>query len=97
MSKRKATSFMATWLSDPAAYPIIGVIAGACSLSVFAGVRFLTMSPEVHWNKRNRMSPIVDEINSKSWNSHRRALAFMHSNRINEHRMQHLGEKAKQS
>ncbi|OQR92289.1 transmembrane protein [Thraustotheca clavata] len=89
--RAKATTFAQAWLKDTAAYPIIGVIAGACLLSAGASVRYLTKCPHVHWNKENRMSPIRDNVNETKWNSHRDPIRLLSENRINS-----FQEKSKQ-
>ncbi|OQR94635.1 hypothetical protein ACHHYP_01032 [Achlya hypogyna] len=81
--RTKATTFAQAWLKDTAAWPVIGVIVGACALSAGASVRYLTKCPHVHWNKENRSSPIRDDVNETKWNSHRDAIRLMSDNRIN--------------
>ncbi|KAF0687619.1 Aste57867_20603 [Aphanomyces stellatus] len=89
MSHKKATTFAQAWLRDTAAYPIIAVIAGACSLTAFASVRYLTASPEVHWNKDNRKSPLVNEESvARNWNTHRNGFRNWSENAINKHQQE---------
>jgi len=86
MASRKATTAAAIWLKDPAAWPIIAVIGGACALAAGASARYLTKCPDVHWNKSNRQSPIRDnQVNAQKWRSHKDGVRNFSENRINAH------------
>ncbi|CAK4362978.1 unnamed protein product [Aphanomyces euteiches] len=90
MSHRKATTFVQAWLKDTAAYPIIAVIGGALGLTTFSSIRYLTASPEVHWNKENRSTPLAaNEHLAKGWNSHRGGFRTWSENAINKHQKEH--------
>ncbi|ETV67652.1 hypothetical protein H257_16242 [Aphanomyces astaci] len=85
MASRKATTFAQAWLSDTAAYPIIAVIGGALGLTTFSSIRYLSASPEVHFNKANRGNPVISEESAKGWNSHRNGIRTWSENKINQH------------
>ncbi|CAK4082956.1 unnamed protein product [Aphanomyces euteiches] len=53
-SARATRSLIKTWFSDPATYPIIGIMAFAGSMATFEGVRYLTSSPDVAFSKEKR-------------------------------------------
>ncbi len=86
--------FTKRWLSDPAAYPIIGVIVGAVGLCTAASTRYLFKSPDVQWNKDDRSNKTVRENQEEGlkFTSHRTPLAYMSPNVINTH-----GETVKKS
>mmetsp|Transcript_46394 Transcript_46394/g.90638 ORF Transcript_46394/g.90638 Transcript_46394/m.90638 type:complete len:108 (-) Transcript_46394:352-675(-) len=47
--------FIKRWLSDPATYPIIGIITFACSFCLFCSLRCLFCNPDVTIGKKARM------------------------------------------
>ena len=47
-------TFAKRWLSDPAVWPIIGVMGVACGLIGYSGSRALFCSPDVRFNKAER-------------------------------------------
>ncbi|EQC27225.1 hypothetical protein SDRG_11523 [Saprolegnia diclina VS20] len=51
---RATQSVIKTWFSDPATYPIIGIITFATGMSTFAGLRYLSNSPDVTFSKEKR-------------------------------------------
>ncbi|RHZ22088.1 hypothetical protein DYB26_005948, partial [Aphanomyces astaci] len=67
------------------AYPIIAVIGGALGLTTFSSIRYLSASPEVHFNKANRGNPVISEESAKGWNSHRNGIRTWSENKINQH------------
>ncbi|KAH9185145.1 hypothetical protein AeNC1_012875 [Aphanomyces euteiches] len=83
MAARQARSAAKTWFSDPATYPIIGIMALAGFVGTFAGVRFVTTSPDVLISKEKR-TKFYDRSNEDidSFRSHRISVATMQSNPI---------------
>jgi hypothetical protein len=69
-------SFKKHWLMDPACYPIMAIITGACTMVVIAGTRQLVSNPDVRFDKHDREEVI----------RHNEAAARNHLNsRMREH------------
>mmetsp|Transcript_189 Transcript_189/g.237 ORF Transcript_189/g.237 Transcript_189/m.237 type:complete len:95 (+) Transcript_189:174-458(+) len=52
----KEKTWKDAWLSDPGAYPVIGIISTACVIAAGFGVKFMATSPDVQINKDVRKS-----------------------------------------
>ncbi|EQC30765.1 hypothetical protein SDRG_11526 [Saprolegnia diclina VS20] len=83
MAARASQSVIKTWFSDPATYPIIGIITFAMSMSTFAGVRYLSNSPDVTFSKEKRGAIFHrDEQDGAAFRSHRVTVATLKLNPI---------------
>ncbi|CAK4082958.1 unnamed protein product [Aphanomyces euteiches] len=83
MASRVTRSVVKTWFSDPATYPIIGIMAFAASMATFEGVRYLTSSPDVAFSKDKRTK--LDHRSSEegsAFRSHRISAATLKANPI---------------
>ncbi|OQS05742.1 hypothetical protein THRCLA_20541 [Thraustotheca clavata] len=79
----RASSAVKTWFSDPATYPIIGIITFAVSMSSFAGLRYLSNSPDVTFSKQKRGAIFHRDVSDgASFRSHRVSVATMKLNPI---------------
>lgn len=82
----KSSLLVKRWFSDPAAWPIIGVISGAVLLCAGASGRYLFKSPDVQWNKTQRGLPLRENMDEGiAFSSHRTGLAYISKNEINTH------------
>ncbi|CAK4792888.1 unnamed protein product [Aphanomyces euteiches] len=78
VAQRLARSTARTWFSDPATYPIMGIVVTATSVASFAGFRYLTKCPDVVVDKEKRLN-FLDRHDTKSgseFRSHRNAVAL---------------------
>jgi hypothetical protein len=83
MASRAARTVYKTWFSDPATYPIIGIMAFAGSMATFEGVRYLTASPDVSFNKEKRSGmDLRSEEDGAAFRAHRVTAATMKLNPI---------------
>ena len=83
MATRAARSLVKTWLSDPATYPIIGIMVFATSMATFEGVRYVTASPDVSFSKERRSTltaPTSEE--GSAFRAHRITAATLKANPI---------------
>ncbi|DAZ95091.1 TPA: hypothetical protein N0F65_001693 [Lagenidium giganteum] len=71
------------WLSDPATYPLIFCISVGSALCLSVGVRHLTSSPDVKWNRKVRMNPELAIKDQNDWMSHREGLKNLVENPVN--------------
>ncbi|ETV78311.1 hypothetical protein H257_07897 [Aphanomyces astaci] len=82
-STRAARSAYKTWFSDPATYPIIGIMAFAGSMVTFEGIRYVTGSPDVAFNKEKRSQmDLRSEEDGAAFRSHRITAATLKANPI---------------
>ncbi|KAF0690809.1 Aste57867_17839 [Aphanomyces stellatus] len=80
---RATRSAVKTWLSDPATYPIIGIMAFATSMATFEGVRYLTTSPDVSITKEKRTNLFARSTEEgAAFRSHRITAATLKPNPI---------------
>merc|ERR1719231_1371852 len=71
--------------NDPATYPIIVIIGGPCLLCAAQCGRYLFRSPEVHTRAHDRVvGGVSDPSKWERWTSHKRSVALMIKNPINE-------------
>ncbi|KAG9410303.1 hypothetical protein AC1031_018340 [Aphanomyces cochlioides] len=78
VAQRLARSTAHTLFSDPATYPIMGIVVTATSVASFAGFRYLTKCPDVAVDKEKRLN-FLDRHDAKSgseFRSHRNAVAL---------------------
>ncbi|ETV78316.1 hypothetical protein H257_07902 [Aphanomyces astaci] len=72
-----------TWFSDPATYPIIGIMVFAGSMATFEGVRYLTASPDVAFSKEKRSHiDLRSSEDGAAFRSHRITAATLKLNPI---------------
>ncbi|KAF0687944.1 Aste57867_20436 [Aphanomyces stellatus] len=83
-SARATRSAVKTWLSDPATYPIIGIMVFAGSMATFEGVRYLTTSPDVSIAKEKRTNLFARSTTEEgaAFRSHRITAATLKLNPI---------------
>ncbi|OQR87319.1 hypothetical protein ACHHYP_09140 [Achlya hypogyna] len=80
---RATQSIAKTWFSDPATYPIIGIITFATSMATFQGVRYLSGSPDVTFAKDKRAAIFHrDGEEGANFRAHRIDMAHLKSNPI---------------
>ena len=84
----RSASLIKTWFSEPATYPIIGIITFASGMATFAGVRYCMTSPDVTFDKHKRADLFHRaETEGKSFRSHRVGLAHLKANPINQSKL----------
>lgn len=84
-SARAARSVSQVWLGDKSAWPVIATCVLASGLATAHILRMSTKGPDVAWTKEKRGDLFrykADE--GADWSSHRRKIAVMHKNVINE-------------
>ncbi|KAG7384670.1 Transmembrane protein 65 [Phytophthora pseudosyringae] len=80
-----ATSATKRWLGDKGTWPVLVTCVAAAGLCTAQCVRYLAGHPDVNWNKENRQDIFrYKEDVGADWQSHRRKIATMHKNVINE-------------
>ncbi|KAH7467167.1 hypothetical protein PRIC1_011213 [Phytophthora ramorum] len=85
MSGRVAQSAAKRWLGDKGTWPVLVTCVAASALCTAQCVRYLAGHPDVNWNKQNRQDIFrYKEDTGAEWQSHRRKIATMHKNVINE-------------
>jgi hypothetical protein len=53
----RVASKSSRWLKDPSTYPLFACIGAGAVLCLSVGVRHLTTSPDVKWNREVRKNP----------------------------------------
>ncbi|KAI9916404.1 hypothetical protein PsorP6_017058 [Peronosclerospora sorghi] len=85
MTSRATQSAAKKWLGDKGTWPVLVTCAAAATLCTAQCVRYLSGHPDVTWSKQNRQDLFrYKEDTGAHWQSHRRKLATMHKNVINE-------------
>uniref|UniRef100_M4BHX3 Uncharacterized protein n=1 Tax=Hyaloperonospora arabidopsidis (strain Emoy2) TaxID=559515 RepID=M4BHX3_HYAAE len=85
MAGRAAQSATKRWLGDKGTWPVLVTCVAAAGLCTAQCVRYLSGHPDVNWNKGNRQDLFrYKEDTGAGWQSHRRKIATMHKNAINE-------------
>ncbi|ETW05554.1 hypothetical protein H310_03304 [Aphanomyces invadans] len=83
MASRAARTTAKAWFSDPATYPIIGILGFAGAMAVVGGVRFLSVSPDVLISREKRLQlNLRSEQEGNAFRTHRIAAANLQSNAI---------------
>ncbi|KAF0689073.1 Aste57867_19345 [Aphanomyces stellatus] len=84
MSAKVTRSAAKAWLSDPATYPIIGILSFAGGMAAFAGARYLSSNPDVMLVKEKRMQTLDHHSaeQAQSFRTHRDAFAHLKPNPI---------------
>ncbi|KAG7396369.1 Transmembrane protein 65 [Phytophthora boehmeriae] len=73
------------WLGDKGTWPVLVTCVVATGICTAQCVRYLSGHPDVNWNKQNRQDIFrYKEDTGADWQSHRRKIATMHKNAINE-------------
>ncbi|POM63446.1 mitochondrial protein [Phytophthora palmivora] len=83
MVARIAAKKGSVWLSDPSTYPLLTALGVATAMCLSMGVRHLTTSPDVKWDREVRKHPEMALKDRTEWRSHRKVIAGMHSNAVN--------------
>ncbi|RLN47972.1 hypothetical protein BBJ29_009883 [Phytophthora kernoviae] len=83
MVARAAAKKGSVWLSDPSTYPLLAAISVAAVLCVSTGVRHLTSSPDVKFNREVRKHPEMALKDRSDWRSHRSYISKLHTNAVN--------------
>ncbi|CAK4615376.1 hypothetical protein LEN26_019826 [Aphanomyces euteiches] len=78
VAQRLARSPARSWLSDPATYPIVGIVIAATSVASYAGFQYLTKCPDVAVAKGKRLNFLErhDANEGLAFRSHRNAVAL---------------------
>ncbi|RLN95827.1 hypothetical protein BBJ28_00000724 [Nothophytophthora sp. Chile5] len=85
MSGRVAQSAAKRWLGDAGTWPVLVTCGVATALCTAQCVRYLAGHPDVNWNKENRQDIFrYKEGKGAEWQSHRRWIATLSKNQINE-------------
>ncbi|KAG2524640.1 hypothetical protein BBO99_00002792 [Phytophthora kernoviae] len=85
MAGRVAQSATKRWLGDKGTWPVLVTCVVAAGICTAQCVRYLSGHPDVNWNKQNRQDIFrYKEDTGAEWQSHRRKIATMHKNVINE-------------
>ncbi|RLN43956.1 hypothetical protein BBJ28_00017248 [Nothophytophthora sp. Chile5] len=64
-------------------YPLLAAISVAAVMCVSTGVRHLTTSPDVKWDREVRKNPEMALKDRSDWRSHRSVISGMHANAVN--------------
>ncbi|EEY58959.1 uncharacterized protein PITG_11975 [Phytophthora infestans T30-4] len=71
------------WFSDPSTYPLLAALGVATVMCAATGVRHLTTSPDVKWDRDIRKHPDMALKDRSEWRSHRKYISSLHSNAVN--------------
>ncbi|TMW59731.1 hypothetical protein Poli38472_004800 [Pythium oligandrum] len=85
MAAKIGTKTSKKWLADPSTYPLIACIGAGAVMCFSVGVRHLTKSPDVKWNREVRKNPELALRDRSDWMSHRGDFKALASNRVNSH------------
>ena len=73
------------WLTDPATYPIVGIVSLAVCGAGFQVARYSTRNPDVCFSKARREELFrFNDQEGSDWRSHRFRLANAQRNKINQ-------------
>ncbi|CAI5708566.1 unnamed protein product [Hyaloperonospora brassicae] len=85
MAGRAAQTATKRWLGDKGTWPVLVTCVVASALCTAQCVRYLSGHPDVNWNKKNRQDLFrYKEDAGADWQLHRRKIATMHKNVVNE-------------
>ncbi|KAE9154619.1 hypothetical protein PF006_g1365 [Phytophthora fragariae] len=85
MAGRVAQSATKRWLGDKGTWPVLVTCVAAAGLCTAQCVRYLAGHPDVNWSKQNRQDMFrYKEDVGADWQSHRRKIATIHKNVVNE-------------
>ncbi|EQC26282.1 hypothetical protein SDRG_15870 [Saprolegnia diclina VS20] len=88
VAAQRSYSFARTWLSDPACYPIMGIIVCAISGGSYTMARYASRHPDVQFNKAKREDIFRFEAqDGADWRAHRFTFANGKRNPINQSEM----------
>ncbi|KAI9990751.1 hypothetical protein PInf_018316 [Phytophthora infestans] len=71
------------WFSDPSTYPLLAALGVATVMCAATGVRHLTTSPDVKWDRDIRKHPDMALKDRSEWRSHHKYISSLHSNAVN--------------
>jgi hypothetical protein len=81
----RVASKSSKWLKDPSTYPLFVCIGAGAILCFGVGVRHLTTSPDVKWNRDVRKNPeLALQIDRSGWTTHRDGFKNLHRNAVND-------------
>ncbi|KAE8904940.1 hypothetical protein PF005_g17289 [Phytophthora fragariae] len=83
MVARAAAKKGSVWLSDPSTYPLLAAIGVASIMCLSTGVRHLTASPDVKFDREVRKNPEMALRDRSDWRSHRKYISELHANAVN--------------
>ncbi|KAG7383132.1 hypothetical protein PHYPSEUDO_004004 [Phytophthora pseudosyringae] len=85
MVARIAAKKGSVWLGDPSTYPLLAAMGVAAALCLSTGVRHLTTSPDVKWDREVRKHPEMALMDRSEWRSHRKFISGLRSNAVNSY------------